>query len=199
MKYEKEFSALFVKQHLFTSSDAARVLGRLGATKSYTMLFLHNLVKKNKITRLKKGVFTYQKSEPLIGFAFRPFYYGMEYALTIRNIWTQQANPVIITTTKANPGTREILGTSVMVRRIDHSQFFGFEYMNYGGVFVPVSEPEKILLDLVYFQQKIDPETLVALVRTCDKKKLREYEHQIGKSYRLRLENILKKYDASLK
>lgn len=199
MKYEKEFLTLFSKQLLFTSSDATRVLERLGATKSYSMLFLHNLVKNNKITRLKKGVYTYQKSEPLVGFAFRPFYYGMEYALTIRKIWTQQANPVIVTTTKANPGTRELLGTIAIVRRIDRSQFFGFEYVSYGGIFVPVSNPEKILLDLVYFQEKIDPETMVSLIRACDQKKLKRYELQIGNSHKLRVENILKKYNAPRK
>ena len=198
MKYEKEFSAIFVKQALFTSGDATRVLARLGATESYTLLFLHNLVEKNKVVRLKKGVYTYNKSESLVGFAFRPFYYGMEYALTIRGIWTQQANPVIITPTKANPGTREILGINAVVRRISKSQFFGFEYINYGGFFVPVSESEKILLDLVYFQEKIDPETMVALIRACDKGKLQMYERKIGKSYRTRLENMMKRYDVSI-
>lgn len=175
MKYESAFVDFFSKQNLFTFMDARRFLMDLGGSKAYLRLMLHNLVKSGKLYRIKKGVYTFSRNEAVVGFAYRPFYYGLQYALTIRKLWTQQSVPVIITTSKANPGARQTMGIRVIIRRINDNGFFGIEYVKYSGLFVPVSEIEKTLLDFIYYDEKIDPETMELLKAKSDQKKLKQY------------------------
>lgn len=194
MKYEREFCSFFSKQPLFTSKDVARFLGIMGASNSYVRLFLHNSVKRGKILRYQKGVYSFQRNEALFGYVYRPFYYGLEYALTIRKIWAYQTNPVVITTTTANPGIRKILGVSFTVRRIRKEQFFGYEYIKHDGIFVPVSEPEKILLDFVYFRKRMDPETMVSLISLCNRQKLNRYLMRLSNHQKRGVEKVITKY-----
>lgn len=142
---------------------------------------LHNMVQSGGLHRIGKGAYTFHRNEVSIGFKFRPFYYGLQYALTIRKIWTQQSVPVIITTGKANPGVRDIMGTRVVLHRINEKAFFGFEYLNYGELFVPVSDPEKTLLDFGYYGISLDPETMSALKNKVNKSKLLEYASRLGR------------------
>ncbi|MHB8371668.1 MAG: type IV toxin-antitoxin system AbiEi family antitoxin domain-containing protein [Thermoplasmataceae archaeon] len=183
MKYEKTFIDYFSKQPYLTTGDAKRFLKKMGSSDEYTILFLHNLVKSGKLLRLKNGFYSFTRNEIISGFAFRPYYFGMEFALTLRKIWTQQSKPIIITTTKANVGTRNVMGTSVIVRRIDPNVFFGFEYINYSGIFVPVSVPEKILLDFLYYGINLDGDTVNALIRMSDREIIKNYADKIGKKY----------------
>ena len=127
----------------------------------------------------------------MIGFAFRPFYYGMEYALTLRKIWTQQANPVIMTTSKANAGLREVMNSKVIVHRIDSHAYFGFEYLSFSGLFLPVSLPEKILLDFLYFQADIDPVTRQALMKESNRKVLRNFADRMGSRYSTQIDSLI--------
>ncbi len=175
MKYEAAFAEFFSKQSMFTSDDARRFLIRLGASEAYIRLMLHNLVQSGQLHRIGKGTYTFQRNEAVVGFGFRPFYYGLEYALTIRKLWTQQSVPVIITKSKANPGVRELMGIRVILHRINEKGFFGVEYLNYGGLFVPVSDPEKTLLDFIYYGIKLDPVTMNELKKNTNESKLKEY------------------------
>ena len=175
MKYEKVFTEFFSKQFIFEISDARRFLLKLGANEPYVRVMLHNMVVSKKIYRVGNGTYTFNKNEAVIGFAFRPFYYGLQYALTIRKIWTQQSIPIIITKTKANTGFRNSMNTRILVRRINDKGFFGFDFVNYGGIFVPVSDPEKTYLDLSYYKIKIDDDTMSLLKDKIDELKLKEY------------------------
>ncbi len=175
MRYEAPFVEFFSKQAIFTTDDARRFLIRLGAREPYIRLMLHNLVKSGRLHRIGKGAYTFHRNEVAIGFKFRPFYYGLQYALTIRKIWTQQSIPVIITKTRANPGIREIMGIRIILHRINEKAFFGFEYLNYGGLFVPVSDLEKTLLDFKYYKISLDPETMSDLEKRVNKSRLKEY------------------------
>lgn len=183
MIYKKHFSEYFSRKPIFTSSEAERYLSRYGAVGGYSKLLLHNMAEKNELVRLKRGFYTFSKNEAVSGYAFRPFYYGMEYALTIRKIWTQQSIPIVVTTSKANPGIRLIMGQRVKVRRINKKYFFGFEYVNYSNLFVPVSSPEKIILDFLYYGIGLDPETLRSLLAQSDTVLLRNYASMFGKSF----------------
>ena len=165
-----------------------------GSSEEYSRLLLHNLVKSRRLVRIKKGFYTFSRDENVIGFAFRPFYYGMEYALTLRKIWTQQANPVIMTTSKANAGLREVMKSKVIVHRIDSRAFFGFEYMSFSGLFVPVSLPEKILLDFMYFQAELDPVTRQALVNESNLKILRDFAERMGRRYLTQINSLIGDY-----
>ena len=179
MKYETAFLQFFSKQNIFTTNDARRFLIGLGASEPYIRLLLHNMVKSGKIHRIKKGIYAASRNEAVVGFGFRPFYYGLQYALTIRKLWTQQSVPVVITTKKANPGVRYVMGIKTILHRISKNGFFGFEYINYGGIFVPVSDPEKTLLDFIYYGVNLDPETLSELRTKTDETKLRQYSRRL--------------------
>ena len=180
MKYDAPFVEFFTKQTIFTTDDARRFLTRLGAGEAYIRLMLHNMVDSGRLHRIGKGAYTFHRNEVAIGFKFRPFYYGLQFTLTIRKIWTQQSVPVIITASKANPGVRDIMGTRVMLHRISEKAFFGFEYLNYGGLFVPVSDLEKTLLDFDYYGISLDPETMSALKKKVNKSKLMGYASKLG-------------------
>ena len=192
MKYENQFLEYFSKLQLFTTGDAKRYLSRLGASEGYSRLLLHNLVKARKLERLSKGVYTFSRNEAVSGFAFRPFYYGAEYAMTIRKIWTQQSIPTIFTKSKANPGIRTVAGIKVLIRRIAPSAFFGFEFLKYSGIFVPVAVPEKIILDLLYFRIRVDEETFSNLMDLVDVETLVSYASRLGSFYVRRIENIIR-------
>ena len=66
------------------------------------------------------------------GFGFSPFYYGLEDALSLRNVWEQETNPVIITPRTVRVGIRKFEGRHFVVRRIDRSMFFGYTFVDYG-------------------------------------------------------------------
>ena len=184
MKYENAFVEFFSKQDIFTTGDARRFLSRLGAGEPYIRVMLHNLTQSGTIHRVGKGSYTFKRNESIIGFGFRPFYYGLQYALTIRKLWTQQSVPVIITKSKANPGIRDVMGIRVLLRRINENGFFGFEYLNYGGIFVPVSDLEKTFLDFIYYGVYLDPDTMKELRNKLNGSKLRDYSKRLfGKYY----------------
>lgn len=183
MKYKAAFIEFFTRQAIFTTEDARRFLTILGAGEAYVRLMLHNMVKSGGLHSIGKGAYTFHRNEVAIGFKFRPFYYGLQYALTIRRIWTQQSVPVIITTGNANPGLRDIMGTRVILHRISKKAFFGFEYINYGELFVPVSDPEKTLLDFDYYGISLDPETRVALKNRVNETKFHEYASKLDSRY----------------
>ena len=175
MKYVDAFEKYFGRVGVFTAGDARRFLAGQGASNSYAKLLVHNLAAKGRLARVGRGRYTLARNEALIGFAFEPFYYGLEYALTIRRIWTQKANPVIITATKSVPGTRKVMGVNVTIRRIAIRMLFGYEYISYSGMFVPVSTPEKLLIDLVYYKIRLSPQELRALLDKVNQKRLRAY------------------------
>lgn len=175
MKYESEFLKYFSKVRIFTFKDSSRFLKKLGASDSYVKLFIHLQTRRHGLLKIGKGKYTFIKNDATVGFAFSPFYYGMEHALTIHKLWTQMTNPVIITTKKSMPGIRDAMGYKVIVRRISPKMFFGIEYIKYGGVFVPVSDIEKTLIDFIYFRIGIGQQDLNVLIRSSEGRKLRKY------------------------
>ena len=181
MKYEAEFLRYFSKVRLFSFKDARRFLKRLGASDSYVKLFIHLQARRHGLLKIGKGYYTFVKNDASAGFAFSPFYYGLEHALTIHKLWTQMTNPVIITASKAIPGARTSMGYEVTVRRISEKMFFGIEYVRYGGVFVPVSDVEKTLIDFLYFRIGISEDDMESLLGASDKGKLARYSRRCNR------------------
>lgn len=194
MRYKKDFVNYFSKKAFFTADDAKRYLIKNGGDSNYAKLLLHGMVNQGTLFRLKKGVYSFSENELLAGFAFRPFYYGLEFALTLRKIWTQQSNPVVLTTSKANPGIRKVMNSRVMVRRIDERAFFGFEYLNYSDLYIPVSKPEKIIIDLLYYKMKIDEETISALMKLSSNRTVKNYASILGEVYASRADLFLDRF-----
>ncbi len=190
MKYESQFRKYFRDVGIFTFRDARRFLKMMGASDAYAKLFVYNQVKAHGLLRVGKGYYTFVNNDALAGFAFSPFYYGLEYALTLHKLWTQMANPVIITTTSAVPGVRDSMGSRVIVRRISKKMFFGIERIKYNDIFIPVSDVEKTLVDFIYYRIGLNKEDTAAILKACDKRKLRRYASRSGKRTSISLSNI---------
>jgi hypothetical protein len=91
--------------------------------------------------------------------------------LRARELWEQETNVVVVTAGKAEPGVRTVLGSRVVVHRIDPRYFFGFDYVRYHETFyVSVSDKEKTLIDLVSFFESPGREVLPELAGRADSK-----------------------------
>ncbi len=190
MMYDSDFRKYFSKTQIFSFKDAQRFLNKMGASNAYVKVFIHNQMKRHGLKKVGKGRYTFSNNDAIVGFAFGPFYYGMEYALTIHKLWTQMANPVVVTTTKAVPGIRDSMGNTIVVRRISERMFFGIEWVDYNGVFVPVSDAEKTLIDFAYYRIALNKEDLKNLINACDKKKLAKYAKRCSSRVRLAIERL---------
>ena len=141
----------------------------------YALLLLHNLEKRGEIHRVTMGWYS-RLDDPVVSvFAFRPAYLGLQEALGLRGLWEQETNVVLVTPRSVRTGARNVLGSPVLVHRLERRRFFGFEYERYGGFSVPVSDVEKTLIDLVYFREPPDREVLTEVRKRADPAKLRRY------------------------
>jgi predicted transcriptional regulator of viral defense system len=175
MKYidiiRKEFSEKFV----FSLRDIYLYFKDNGLTKQYLWLLLHNLIKKKEIIRISRGKYTFMKDSVFFAFAFTPFYFGLQDALSLRNLWEQEVNSVIITTNNIKPGIREISCMNILLRRIKKKYFFGFDYIKYYDYSIPVSDLEKIIIDFVYYKEYLSKETIGNFKDKIDLSKLNKY------------------------
>ena len=159
--------------------------------KDYVYLLVNNLLKKNEIKRITKSFYTIYEDTSLIVFCFKPSYLGLQDALSIHNLWEQETNPIVITTKKVRNGVRKVFGNNAILRRISPRYFFGFEYKKDGDFYFPVSDIEKTLIDLVYFRQSIDKETIKEIKKRIDRKKLNSYLIKYPKRTRTRVLKVL--------
>ena len=107
------------------------VLGLKKISQGYLKRLVSYLIKKGELKHISKGVYTFHDDIAVVGFAYRPFYYGLENALTIRKISEQGTNPVIITTKSVRPGIRKFENGNYMMKRINKHMFFGYDVVKY--------------------------------------------------------------------
>jgi len=189
-KYIKIAENLFKKSPVVSISSVERIT----KNKNYAKQLVRNLVIKGKIKRLVKGYYTIHDDPSLAVLCFRRAYLGLQDALSFHNLWEQETIPVIITTDRARQGLRKIIGTNVFIRRIDRKYSFGFGYCNYhGNLYLPYSDIEKTLIDLVYFRQKLSEDLKKGIIRKIDRKKLGMYLKAYPKRFRKRIINLLTK------
>ena len=173
MIYTKELRRRLSSQPAFTIADAGRLFPK--ASRAYLCLLLHNLCKRGDIFRISSGIYSFHDDTTVSGFAYSPFYYGLQNALSIRGLWEQETNPVVITPRHVRTGRRVFCGANYIVRRIGRPLFFGYETMQYSGLWVPVSDVEKTFIDMAYFHQPLTDELLAEFKQRVDKKKLDTY------------------------
>jgi predicted transcriptional regulator of viral defense system len=171
IKYLSEIMEFFKKTPVVSTRDIKLYLKHKG----YSYLLLSNLVKQGKIKRITKGFFTIHDDPITSVFCFRPAYLGLQEALSIHNLWEQETNVVIVTTKKVRIGIHKLLGSNVLVHRINPKYFFGFTLLKYGDFFVPVSDVEKTLLDFIYFKQPLSKNTISEIKKNLDVNKLKNY------------------------
>jgi predicted transcriptional regulator of viral defense system len=170
----------FIKRTpIFSSMDIERIV----KDKNYAHLILSKLTKKEEIFRLTKGSYSAFNDPTFSVFCFKPSYIGLYEALSLRNLWEQETNTTIITIKKVRGGIKKILGTNVIVRRIKPKYFFGFDYIKYDNFYIPVSDLEKTLIDLVYFKESLTWQILKNLKNKIDKRKMLKYLKAYPKNF----------------
>lgn len=100
------------------------------------------MLKKGKINRIGKGIYTKHNEISLAVFSFKPAYLGLQSALSYHRIWEQETIPIIITTKKVRRGIRSVMGKNILLRNMDKKYFFGLEYIEEGGFYIPYSDLE---------------------------------------------------------
>lgn len=187
-KYQKKMESLFEKSPVVSFSSIQRVIKDKKNIKQYSKQLVRNLILKGKIKKITKGFYTKHDDPSLSVLCFNG-YLGLQDGLSVHNLWEQETIPVIITSKKVRQGIRKILGTNVLVRRIDRKYFFGFDYIKSGEFYLPVSDVEKTLIDLIYFKETLGKEVLGNIKKRLDNKKLNIYLKKYPKKFR---EKVLK-------
>ncbi len=187
-KYLGKVEELFKKSPVVKASSVARIV----KNKGYTKQLIRNLLKKGKIKKLAKGFYTKYDEASLAVFCFKPAYLGLEDALSFHNLWEQETIPVIVTAAKARQGIRQILGINVLVRRVNKKYLFGFGFYPSQEIYLPYSDLEKTVIDMVYFKRKTNKETVKEVRKRLDKKKLNLYLKRYAPKFRKRVLNFLK-------
>ena len=180
----------FSSRPFFKTRD---VIAATGVKRDYISHLLSNLVKKGDLNRIGRGTYTFLKDSSASGFAFSPFYYGLQDALSIRGVWDQGTNPIIITPRKVRQGTRQVMGTNVIVRRISPRIFFGFEIVKYHGIAVPVSDLEKTFIDFAHFKEPLHSGVLSEMKKMLRKDVMKIYLNRLNWKTRKSVEKLLEK------
>lgn len=164
---------LFERSPIVDFRSIQRVIGKKNG--AYGKLIVHNLINKSIIKKVAKGKYTKHNETTLAVFCFSPSYLGLQSALSMHNLWEQETIPIVITSKKVRLGLRTVMGANVLVKSVNPSYLFGFEYIQEGQFYIPYSDIEKTLIDLVYFRQSISPAVLKSFRERIDEKKLKGY------------------------
>ena len=150
-----------------------------------------------KLYAVRNGVYTFRKDDMVSGFSYSPFYYGLLSALTMRDLWTQNSRPDIITVKKIRSSNIYIFGDQndrIFVHHIPAKYFFGFDIIKYGALKVPVSDPEKTLIDMFYYKVRLPIQNYSGLLRAVKRKKVYEYIGAYDEHTATAVLNFLKNY-----
>jgi len=175
VKYINAVREHFASRPVFRIRDVKVFLNKQGASDAYIYLLVHNLVKRGEIKRLTRGIYTFRTEAEVTGFAFSPFYYGLQDALSFRKIWEQETNSIVITPRRVRSGQRTIAGAKTVVRRIDRRMFFGFDTIRFHDLYLPVSDVEKTLIDFLYFREPLRKDVLETMREQIRKDVLTSY------------------------
>lgn len=186
IKHLLEVESLFKRSPVVSFDSIEKTLKN--GKKQYARHLIRNLLLKGKIKKLAKGWYTQENDSSLAVFCFQPAYFGLQDALSFYGIWEQETIPIIITTKRVKPGIRKVMGGNVLVRRIKKEYFFGFESLEQNKTYLPYSDIEKTLIDLLYFKENISKEALNCIVNKMDAKIFGAYL----KRYPKKLQRIMK-------
>lgn len=189
-KHQDNIKQLIAKSPVVLFSSINRIVNSKHSM-TYTRLLIHNLVKQGKLKRLAKSCYTQHDNIDLCVFCFKPAYIGLQAALSMHGIWEQETIPIIITAKTTRVGTRIILGQNVLIKRIAPKYLFGFEQMQDGEFYIPYSDVEKTLIDMVVFRQPISPEVVKEMKKKIIKKKLDKYLKEYPKRIKERVLKVI--------
>jgi hypothetical protein len=120
--------------------------------------------------------------------------------MTCREIWSQLTHVCVITTKNVKRNKVKLFNDSDFWADVHHvppKYFFGFSTVLYNNREIPVSDPEKTLIDFVYFRIKISPDDYILLCKKVDKQKLSSYLLPYDAKTSKTVVNIYEKYSKS--
>lgn len=186
MKYLEGLREFFAKTPVFSSRDIkAYVSG------NYRHLLVSNLIKGGEIKKVTKGYYTLFDDPIVSVFCFKPAYIGLQEALSVHNVWEQEGATIIVTAKKVKKRIINVFGNNVVLHRIKPKYMFGFEAVRYGKFYVPVSNLEKTFIDLVYFNEIPDKNTLRNMKKRLDAEKIKKYLEQYPEKIKKRVLSFL--------
>jgi len=174
-KHLDNIKELFEKSPVVDSRSIERIIKSKEKVRQYHKQLIRNLLRQGKIKRLAKGYYTKENDPSLAVFCFKPAYLGLQDALSHHNLWEQETIPVVLTSRKIRSGIRKILDSNVLIRRIDKKYMFGYGNSQKDKYYLPYSDIEKTLIDMVHYNQKISKETLQEINKKINKQKLKNY------------------------
>ncbi len=201
MKYIQKLKSTFDNNEypVFSIRDIKFLLNSSKISNEYLYLMIHNMLKKDNIAKITRGIYTFHNEIAVAGFAFEPFYYGLECALWLRGISGQGTNFIIITTRNIRTGIRKFKGKNYIVHKINKEHMFGYDLLKYGNFWIPVSDIEKTFIDLLYFKNNIRDELFPDLVKSLNKEKLQKYLKKYDNKFKLKVMNQIKSMKNSIK
>ncbi len=189
----------YVREHfndpgfpVFRFSDLRTALKSRKISDTYLKRLINYMTANGEIKRITKGAYTLHDEITVVGFAFQPFYYGLENALTIRKLWEQGTNPIVVTPKLVRVGVRKFGGSNYVVQRICRRLFFGYELVKYYDFWIPVSDAEKTLLDFIYFKHYLRGDVLEELKHKIKMEKVAAYLENYPKKFEKELLKTLK-------
>lgn len=191
-KYQKDIEKLFKKSHVVSYGSIKKIVGYKRPVKQYTKQVIRNLMLKGRIKKLTKGYYTIYNDPSLSVFCFKPAYLGLQDALSFHNLWEQETIPVIITTGKIRPGIRKVLGHNVLIRRINKKYLFGFDYYKDNEFYMPYSDTEKTLIDMIYFKENLNVKFIKGIEKKINRKRFKNYLSYYPKVFRKRVLNMIR-------
>jgi len=177
MTIVKKIASRFSDYPVFTYRDVRLYLGPAYSPGNLARI-LSYMKSSGAIYSPRKGVYTFRNDDMVSGFAYSPFYYGLLSALHIRELWTQSSRPEIITMKKVRTSKTHVFGSAertIFVHHIPARYFFGFDILTYGKMKLPVSDPEKTLIDLFYYKVRLPIQDYGGLLKAVRMKKLSTY------------------------
>ncbi|RLE58430.1 MAG: hypothetical protein DRJ32_06455 [Thermoprotei archaeon] len=150
----------------------------LGIPYSYAKMLLSLMVRRGEIVRVRKGWYTFHRDPVVFIFTLPPTtaYYGLGFAAYLHGAWSQVPNPEILTYVaprKIRVGVHSFLGVNIIVRRISRRLFNDYMLYRYENWLLPVSTPEKTLLDIIYYNYPFQDEIVDDLINKISILKIR--------------------------
>lgn len=200
MTIVNEIKNHFSDYPIFTYRDIRLYFSGRGIKSSNLTRILSYMKSNGSIYTLKKGVYTFKKNDIVSGFAYTPFYYGLLSAMTLRELWTQNSRPEIITIKKIRSTRVAIFDDPkdvIFIHHVPVKYFFGFDIIDYGKLKLPVSDSEKTLIDLFYYKVKLPIQNYDGLLRSIKIKKIHKYLKAYDRHTSSAVLNFIKKYKRS--
>ncbi len=172
-----EITERFSTYNAFTHKDLRRYFGSRMTDGTLRSLISYMRARK-RLYIIRKGYYTFKKDGICAGFTYEPFYYGLGFAMTCMEIWDQLVPPCVLTTRTVKTNNVRLFGDKDFWAELHHipmKYFFGYSTVLYDGRQLPVSDPEKTLIDFVYLRKRLAADDYTLLCKSIKRKRLTRY------------------------